>query len=137
METMEEKKPDRAEHAVWLKHHGYNCCMAVLVAYMDELDISEDILRRFGVAFGSGMGDFEGTCGALCGAEMLLGLKEYEGVPLHAKAKEIYRLFEEACGHTICKDLKGLETGKVLCSCDDCIRNAVGIIEARRQKAEK
>ena len=28
-------------------------------------------------------------------------------------------------GATICKDLKGKDTGVVLCECDDCIRNAI------------
>ena len=28
-------------------------------------------------------------------------------------------------GATICKDLKGVETGKVLCPCAQCVRNAV------------
>lgn len=28
-------------------------------------------------------------------------------------------------GATICKDLKGIETGKVLCPCPECVRNAV------------
>ena len=33
--------------------------------------------------------------------------------------------FAELCGATICRDLKGIGTGKVLCSCEDCVRNAV------------
>ena len=33
--------------------------------------------------------------------------------------------FAEKCGATICKDLKGIETGRVLCSCPECVRNAV------------
>ena len=28
-------------------------------------------------------------------------------------------------GATICRDLKGVATGKVLCSCENCVRNAV------------
>lgn len=33
--------------------------------------------------------------------------------------------FERKCGATICKDLKGIGTGKVLCPCPECVRNAV------------
>ena len=33
--------------------------------------------------------------------------------------------FQEKSGATICKDLKGVETGKVLCPCAQCVRNAV------------
>ena len=32
-------------------------------------------------------------------------------------------------GASICKDLKGRDTGVVLCECDDCVRNAVSILE--------
>lgn len=32
---------------------------------------------------------------------------------------------QATCGATICKDLKGVETGKVLCPCAQCVRNAV------------
>ena len=28
-------------------------------------------------------------------------------------------------GAVVCRELKGLDTGTVLCSCDDCVRNAV------------
>ncbi len=129
---LEQLKQDRAEYAVWLKHHGYNCCMSVLMAYQDELSFSEETIRQLGVAFGTGMGNMEGNCGALIAAEMLLGLKEYEWKPLHAKAREVYSQFLERCGDTVCKKLKGIDTGTVLCSCEDCIRAAVHIMEERR-----
>ena len=35
--------------------------------------------------------------------------------------------FKEACGAVTCKELKGVGTGRVLCACDDCVRNAVQI----------
>ena len=40
-------------------------------------------------------------------------------------SKELVQNFERKCGATICKDLKGIETGKVLCPCPECVRNAV------------
>ena len=33
--------------------------------------------------------------------------------------------FKERCGATVCGDLKGVQTGVVLCPCPDCVRNAV------------
>ena len=33
-----------------------------------------------------------------------------------------------------CRDLKGIGTGKVLCPCDDCVRNAVRAYEAMFRK---
>ena len=38
---------------------------------------------------------------------------------------ELTTSFREKCGSTVCRELKGIDTGKVLCSCQDCIRNAV------------
>ena len=123
---------DRAEQAVFHKHNGCNCAQAVLVSYSDELGVSTDTLKKMGASFGVGMGCFEATCGALCAAEMILGLKEYEGKPILRDAKGLHEEFKKRCGATICKDLKGIETGKVLCECDDCVRNAIRILESKR-----
>ncbi|MCR4611314.1 MAG: C-GCAxxG-C-C family protein, partial [Lachnospiraceae bacterium] len=73
---------DKKEYAVQLKHNRHNCAQAVLCAFSEELGVSEEMLRKMGAAFGGGMGCMEGTCGALCGAEMALGLKKYEGRPV-------------------------------------------------------
>ena len=120
---------DRKEYANHLKHNGCNCCQAVLCAFADELGMPEEELKKIGVAFGSGMGHMEGTCGALVGAEMVMGMKNYQGKPMHKNASELFRAFELMCQATLCKDLKGRDTGVVLCSCDDCVRNAVEIVE--------
>jgi len=101
-----------------------NCCQAVLVAFADKLGKGEDELLRLGSGFGSGMGTMEGTCGALVGAIMVAGLRT-RGAGTVALSRKIMPRFKELCGATACKDLKGIETGKVLCSCDDCVRNAV------------
>lgn len=123
---------DKSEQAVINKHNGCNCAQAVLMCYSDELGISEETLKKMGAAFGVGMGCMEATCGALCAVEMILGLEKYEGKPILRNAREIHEEFRQKCGATICKDLKGIETGKVLCECDDCVRNAVRILESKR-----
>lgn len=107
----------------------YNCCQAVACVFSEETGVSEELLRRIGAGFGLGMGGMEGTCGALCGAEMILGLTKYKGKPIRDDAKELHRKFTEICGGSICRELKGVGTGKVLCSCDDCVRNAVALVE--------
>ena len=120
---------ERKELAIQLKHNRHNCCQAVLGAFADEVSLSEDALRQLGAAFGGGMGRMEGTCGALVAAEMLLGLKRFEGRPVGRDAAALHKRFEELCGATICKDLKGRDTHVVLCECDDCIRHAVELAE--------
>ncbi len=102
-----------------------NCCQAVLVAFADRLGKGEDDLLRLGSGFGSGMATMEGTCGALVGAIMVSSLLSAEGEARN-NSRAIMSRFKELCGGaTICRDLKGIETGKVLCSCEDCVRNAV------------
>ena len=102
-----------------------NCCQAVLVAFADKLGKVEDDLLRLGSGFGSGMATMEGTCGALVGAIMVSSLLSAEG-EARGNSRTIMSRFKELCGGaTICRDLKGIETGKMLCSCEDCVRNAV------------
>jgi len=104
-----------------------NCCQAVLVAFADRLGKGEDDLLRLGSGFGSGMATMEGTCGALVGAIMVSSLLSAEGEARN-NSRAIMSRFKELCGGaTICRDLKGIETGKVLCSCEDCVRNAVRV----------
>ena len=121
---------ERKELAVQLKHNRHNCCQAVLCAFADELDLSEDTLRQLGAGFGIGMGRMEATCGALVAAQMLLGLKKFAGRPVIRDAGVLYDRFDQLCGATLCKDLKGRDTGVVTCDCDDCVRHAVEIAEA-------
>ena len=102
-----------------------NCCQAVLVAFADKLGKGEDDLLRLGSGFGSGMATMEGTCGALVGAIMVSSLLSAGG-EVRNNSRAIMSRFKELCGGaTICRDLKGIETGKMLCSCEDCVRNAV------------
>ena len=55
-----------------------------------------------------------------------------------ALARTILPRFKELCGATACRDLKGIGTGKVLCSCDNCVRNAVlAVDEALAESAGK
>ena len=120
---------DKKEEALeWMKN-GCNCAQSVLCAYAEELDLPVEYLKKLGSCFGGGMGRMEGTCGALTGAEMILGLKNYQGKPMGKDAGVLFQNFKERCGSTVCREIKGVETGKVLCACRDCVANAVEILE--------
>jgi len=114
---------ERMDYAAQRKKE-MNCCQAVLVAFADQLGRSEEELLRLGSGFGSGMGTMEGTCGALVGAIMVSSLLSEKGAAM-AASRAILPRFKELCGATICRDLKGIGTGRVLCSCENCVRNAV------------
>jgi C_GCAxxG_C_C family probable redox protein len=114
---------ERMEYAARRKKE-MNCCQAVLVAFADRLGKGEDELLRLGSGFGSGMATMEGTCGALVGAIMVSSLLSPDGEARN-NSRTIMSRFKELCGATVCRDLKGIGTGKMLCSCEDCVRNAV------------
>ena len=120
---------NKKELAVQYKHSGCNCAQAVIAAFCDECGLTLDQAKKAGAGFGSGMGGMKGTCGALCGAHTVLGFRIYNGVTINPVSKILYELFENKCGSTVCKELKGTETGRMLCSCDDCVANAVECLE--------
>ena len=116
---------ERADIAANLKATGQcNCTQSVLKVFEDKIDIAPEELSRLSSGFAAGMGCMESTCGALIGAVMVAGmLTNGQGTPRYSK--ELVNKFNEKCGATICKDLKGITTGKVICECPECVRNAV------------
>ena len=114
---------ERAERGAELKRKC-NCCQAALLALADQTGLSEEQIMQLGSGFGSGMGNMEGTCGALVGAGMAAGLKLKENSTTRY-TRQISENFRERCGAVLCKDLKGRDTGNPLCSCEDCVRNAI------------
>lgn len=114
---------ERAARAVELKA-GCNCAQAVALAFADLLPLDEQTLMKLAAGYGAGMGCMEATCGALIGAVMAAGVLT-NGLSTPRCAKEILKRFQKKCGATICRDLKGRDTGVPLCSCTECVRNAV------------
>ena len=113
-----------AQAAAWKATGQCNCAQAVLKAFEDKLPVDADTLMKLGAGYAAGMGCMESTCGALIGAVMAAGsVTAGKGTP--RTARSILTSFQEKSGATICKDLKGVETGKVLCPCAQCVRNAV------------
>lgn len=126
----------RVEEAVKRHDKGYNCCQAVACALAKELGYDEQMIFQAGEGFGAGMGGMQCTCGALSGAVMAAGMKnsKMNGEKLtkgstYLLSKQMARKFQEKNGSVVCKELKGLETGKVLRSCQGCIEDAVRIAE--------
>jgi len=103
---------------------GMNCCQAVVKAFAGTVDVDEATLHRLAGGFGSGMGTMEGTCGALVGSIIIASLRAKDGEVMKL-SRQILPRFKELCGATICRELKGVGTGKVLCSCENCVRNAI------------
>ena len=101
------------------RRHICNCCQAVVAAIRNDPQ-----LLNAASGFGGGMGCGLGPCGALIGAVIAAGDKT-GGNGTTRLSRQIYEKFRERSGAVVCRELKGLDTGTVLCSCDDCVRNAV------------
>ena len=119
---------NRSELGASLKR-SHNCCQAVLLAYEDLLPYDKESLLMLGSTFGSGMGGMMGTCGALVGAEMVLGMLSQKTSGMNGTSRKLFSAFEEKCGASRCIDIKGVVTGKMLCSCEDCVRYAIEAVE--------
>ena len=80
-------------------------------------------------AFGGGMGNMEGTCGALVGAGLVLGLVNKDKIKSMKQMRQVMAKFQERNGATQCKLLKGVGTKVVLRECPLCVSDAAEFLE--------
>lgn len=107
----------------------HNCAQAVVCTYCDLVDLPEQMALDIAGAYGTGMGNMEGTCGALMGAGMILGLHTKDRNLSRARMKVLMDKFQQRNGATRCRLLKGIGTGKVLRDCPDCVADASEFLE--------
>jgi C_GCAxxG_C_C family probable redox protein len=96
-----------------------NCAQSVACTFAEDLDADRGLTLRLATGFGGGMGHTGGTCGALTGAFMALGLAFGMKEPADQAAKqktyalvaEAAKRFREQTGATACPDLLGLDIG--------------------------
>ena len=128
---------ERVDLALAYHKKGYNCAQAVACAFAEETGMDPQEIFKSMEAFGFGMGTM-GTCGAISGMVSIVGMKESDGnleKPATKKnsyrvSKELIRRFNEKNGSVICRELKGVDTKKVLRSCNGCIEDAVELTAA-------
>ena len=95
MEHLERTRALRADTGV-----HYNCCQSILVPFAEEIGLTEERAYALGAHFGSGM-RHGGTCGALSGTLMVLGLLGYD----EKQAAALVGSFRQAHGATHCAAL--------------------------------
>lgn len=123
---METRKFDAAEKK---RCGSHNCAQAVLCSYCDLTGIDEETSRNMTTAFAAGMGNMEGTCGAIVGAGIALSLITKDKAKAVKGMREIMTRFEERNKATQCKLLKGVETKQVLRECPDCVADVAEFLE--------
>lgn len=130
-----EKMDERAALALEKHKCGCNCAQAVACAFADKVYMKEADLMRLTEGFGGGMGCMDGTCGAVTGAVMIASLAQtkedsdvYERGMAGKRSKQILTEFTKMNGSVVCRDIKGIGTGKVLRTCSGCIEDAARLV---------
>ena len=108
---------------------SHNCAQTILCTYADKVDIDEETARNIANSFGAGMGNMEGTCGALVGAGITWGMATKDRAKSMKGMKQMMTKFQQRNGATQCKLLKGVGTKVVLRECPDCVADAAEFLE--------
>ena len=131
-----EGRSEKVQKALINHHSKYNCAQAVACAFASDFGYDEAEVFAMMEAFGFGMGTMS-VCGAVSAMNAVVGMKESCAEPgnsstkkkSYAISKAMHKAFAEKNGSVICRDIKGVDTKKVLRSCDGCIMDAAEIIE--------
>ena len=114
---------------------GYNCAQAVAMPFCKEMGLDTALVKRATEGFGAGMGGRQQTCGALSGAVFVAGMLNASPTDPTSKM-DTYQVcakmsedFVAHCGSGVCAEIKGLNGGNMLCSCNDCIACGVKLAE--------
>jgi C_GCAxxG_C_C family probable redox protein len=136
-----------------MKLHKMNCAQAVLAAFCEDLGWEIDDALRIAMGFGGGMGYTGGTCGAVTGAYMVIGLMiDFNADQLQACKEKAYAMvhefdarFKQLHGTVLCGELLGYDlrdpaqieaaraAGVFAAKCPGFVGQAVKILETLRK----
>ena len=117
--------------------NSHNCAQSVVCTYCDLVGLPEQTALDIAGAYGTGMGNMEGTCGAIVGAGMILGLATKDRNLSRSRMRQIMEMFQKRNGATQCKLLKGVGTHVVLRECSGCVADAAEFLEEQLNKKDK
>ena len=138
----------KTEEAVKKFKKGFNCSQAVFSSYSKQFGLDGDVACKVATGFGGGM-RMAGTCGAVTGAFMVLGLK-YGNSPekdknakanTYEKIEDFTKRFNNRNASVACRELLGCDIstpdgmkqaqGKGLFSslCPKLVQDAAEILE--------
>ena len=79
---------NRSERACALFRQGYNCAQAVLMAYAEDVGLTQEQAARLSSSFGGGMAQLREVCGAVSAMFMIAGLRQGYATPDDPAAKK-------------------------------------------------
>ena len=113
---------------------SHNCAQAIVCTYADRIGLDDATARNVGNAFAAGMGNMEGTCGALVGAGIVLGMATKDKAQSMKAMRQVMTQFQQRNGATQCRLLKGVGTKEMLRECPDCVADAAEFLEAQLEE---
>lgn len=139
----------RVDQSVSCFKSGFSCSQAILSAYAEQLGLERNIALKVSGTFGGGMAGMAGTCGAVTGAFMVIGLKYGKTKPEDEEAKmkayslvqEFVKKFKAKNSSIVCKELLGCDIstpegmqefkdrGFINAVCPKFVENAAEILE--------
>ena len=134
---------DAVSRALENRQKGYNCAQAVACVFCDKLKRDEKEVFEIMEAFGFGMGTMD-TCGVVSAMAAVVGMNVSDGNMQEPKTKkdcykDIKNLKDKFIAENksvICRQLKGVDSGEVLRSCEGCISDAVELLEGYLNQGE-
>jgi C_GCAxxG_C_C family probable redox protein len=140
----------KVDDAVVCFEEGCSCAQAIFSTYSEDLGIDRSTAMKISAGFGGGMGRMAGTCGAVTGAFMILGLR-LGGEDAEARERayqavqEFAKRFESRHDSLVCKELmdcdistpegiQAMKEQKLRSNiCAGLVRDAAEILEAMGQ----
>ena len=113
-------KEERINHARQLHADGCNCCQSVVLAYADQLPISEEHAKAAASTFGRGVSGLGEVCGCVSGMAMVCGLTGKD----KSVMKNLGESFKASNGDLACARL--LAMGKK--PCRGMVAEAAGLL---------
>jgi C_GCAxxG_C_C family probable redox protein len=140
---------ERIAQAVEMFRQEYSCAQSLLAVYGPEYGLDRATALRLAAPLGGGVSRTDGTCGAVSGAVLVLGLARGFTAPddeagherIRALTREFLDRYRARRGATLCTDLLGenfslpgvaervAETGLTQQVCPDLVRTAAEILE--------
>ncbi len=128
----------KTEKALAFHKKGFNCAQSVALPFCEELGLDPETVSKGMEGFGGGMGGYNLVCGALSAVVYLAGIINADGNienpsskrNTYAVCKAITERFNCECGSVLCPEIKGLNSGTPLKSCNDCIAYGVSLVES-------
>ena len=110
-------KENRVEEVTITHAEGFSCAQALLAVYGPELGLDRETALKVAGGFGGGMGRMAGTCGAVTGAFMVIGLlhsmTKKGDLPQKERSYEYIRQFADSFrkrnGSLVCRELMGVD----------------------------